>query len=93
MQLQLEVPVLLVSKSFLIKNLFYVNFQFVFYFFVFFSIKVGTSPNLLLKGHFDKYYPNAHLDFLSFLLYGLPCSILMLIATWIWIIIRWLPRK
>ncbi len=54
---------------------------------------VGTAPNILIKGYYDRFYPEAKLNFLSFLLFALPVSIAMLIASWFWLSIRWLPKE
>ncbi len=54
---------------------------------------VGTAPNILIKGYYDRFYPEAKLNFLSFLLFALPVSLAMLIASWIWLSVRWLPKE
>lgn len=54
---------------------------------------VGTTPNLLLKGFFDKNYPNGGLNFLTYLLFSLPAAIMVVFATWIVLAIIWLPKR
>ncbi len=54
---------------------------------------VGTAPNLILKGFFDEKYPGGGLNFFSFILYALPCSVLMLLSSWLILSVVWLPRK
>jgi len=44
---------------------------------------VGTAPNLILKGFYDQNYPNGGLNFLTFMLYSLPCGILMIFISWL----------
>ena len=54
---------------------------------------VGTATNVVLKGHFDRFYPDSGLNFLRFMLFGLPVSIIMIIISWLWLSLRWLPRR
>ena len=54
---------------------------------------VGTTPNLLLKAFYDEYYPSADLNFLSYMVYGLPAAAIMIIISWIVMSFMWLPRK
>ncbi len=54
---------------------------------------VGTAPNLILKGFYDQNYPNGGLNFLTFMLYSLPCGILMIIVSWLLMLFIWLPRE
>jgi hypothetical protein len=53
----------------------------------------GTQPNLILKGFFDAHYPNAGLNFLSYMSFALPVTIIMVIAIWIVLALLWLPRQ
>lgn len=54
---------------------------------------VGTAPNILLKGYFDEHYSSTGLNFLSFSLFALPVSIILILVSWIWLSFRWLPRE
>jgi sodium-dependent dicarboxylate transporter 2/3/5 len=54
---------------------------------------VGTSPNLILKGFFDKNYSGAGLNFFTFMLYAVPCAILMILSSWLVLSVVWLPKK
>lgn len=54
---------------------------------------VGTAPNLILKGYFDEYYPNAGLNFFSFMLYSTPAALLLITLTWMTLVLYWLPKK
>lgn len=54
---------------------------------------VGTAPNILLKGFFDERYPEKNLNFLTFTLFALPVSILLIAISWAWLCWCWLPRK
>jgi len=54
---------------------------------------VGTAPNILLKGYFDERYPEKGLSFLTFTLFALPVSVLLIIISWAWLCWCWLPRK
>lgn len=54
---------------------------------------VGTAPNLILKGFFDEYYPEAGLNFFTFILYSVPAASLMIISSWLALSFLWLPRK
>jgi len=53
---------------------------------------VGTPPNLVLKGFYDQNYPNGGLNFLTFMIYSLPCGFLMIIVSWLLMLFVWLPR-
>lgn len=54
---------------------------------------VGTTPNLLLKGYFDEKYPEGGLNFLTYMAFSCPVSIIMVFFTWIIMCVIWLPRK
>ena len=54
---------------------------------------VGTTPNLILKGHFDKNHPNADLNFVTYMAFSLPISIVMILVLWLVLAFLWLPRK
>lgn len=54
---------------------------------------VGTTPNLLLKGFFDKNYKDGGLNFLTYLLFSLPAAIIVVLASWIVLMIIWLPKR
>jgi sodium-dependent dicarboxylate transporter 2/3/5 len=36
---------------------------------------VGTTPNLVLKGHFDKFHKDANLNFVTYMAFSLPISV------------------
>lgn len=54
---------------------------------------VGTAPNILLKGFFDEWYPNAGVSFLTFTMFAFPVSVILIMASWLWITVLWLPRE
>lgn len=54
---------------------------------------VGTAPNILLKGYFDSKYPNGGLNFLTYMAFALPISIIMIIFAWIIMAFIWLPKR
>jgi di/tricarboxylate transporter len=54
---------------------------------------VGTAPNILLKGFLDDNYPNSGLNFLTFTLFATPCTIIMILISWVWLSVKWLPRE
>lgn len=54
---------------------------------------VGTSTNVFFKGYYDQNYPEYNLGFLNFFAYALPVSILVILVTWAFLIVRFLPRE
>jgi solute carrier family 13 (sodium-dependent dicarboxylate transporter), member 2/3/5 len=54
---------------------------------------IGTETNAILKGYLDDKYSNNKLNFLTFSLFTLPIAIVMIIFTWIWLVIRYLPKE
>jgi len=54
---------------------------------------VGTAPNLILKGFFDENYSGAGLNFFTFMLYAVPCAVLMILGCWLFLSVMWLPKK
>ena len=54
---------------------------------------VGTQPNLILKGYFEKNYPNDGLNFLTYMAYALPTAIIMLTLSWLAINFLWLINR
>lgn len=54
---------------------------------------VGTTPNLLLKAHYDQNYPDAGLNFLTYMAFATPCSIMMVIIAWIVLAVVWFPKS
>ena len=54
---------------------------------------VGTTPNLLLKGHYDEYYPSVGLSFLTYMIYTLPVAVILVLIAWILLAFQWLPRR
>ena len=45
-----------------------------------------------IEGHFDKKYPEFNLNFLTFMLFAMPVSIIMIFLSWTWLNFRWLPN-
>ena len=54
---------------------------------------VGTTPNLLLKAHYDKYYPDVGVGFLTYMLFSAPTAFIMIFVAWIIMSFLWLPKK
>ena len=54
---------------------------------------VGTAPNLILKGFYDNNYPDDGLNFFTFMVYSVPCAILMIVSTWFVLSLYWIPKK
>ncbi len=54
---------------------------------------VGTTPNLILKGYFDEKYPNAGLNFITYMVYALPISVILVLFIWVVICLIWLPKQ
>ena len=54
---------------------------------------VGSQPNLILKGYFDKNYQDVGLNFLTYSAYFLPNTIIMIFLSWIILCFLWLPKK
>ena len=54
---------------------------------------VGTTPNLILKGYFDKFHSEADLNFVTYMAFALPISIIMTFVLWIVLAFLWLPKK
>jgi solute carrier family 13 (sodium-dependent dicarboxylate transporter), member 2/3/5 len=52
---------------------------------------IGVASNILLKGFFDENYPDIKVNFLTFSLFALPISILMILFTWILLSALYLP--
>ena len=53
---------------------------------------VGTTPNIVLKGYYEQNIPEAKLDFLKYMLYALPVSIILEFLAWAWLAFLWLPK-
>ncbi len=58
-----------------------------------FGSLVGTTPNVILKGFIDDNYPEIRLNFLNFIVFALPISIVLILVSWLLLVIIWLPRK
>jgi di/tricarboxylate transporter len=54
---------------------------------------VGGTPNLILKGYFDSRYKDGGLNFITYLAFALPLTILMVAFMWIVICLMWLPTS
>jgi sodium-dependent dicarboxylate transporter 2/3/5 len=54
---------------------------------------VGTTPNLILKGHFEQFHPKADLNFVTYMGFALPISVIMIMVLWIVLTLLWLPKK
>jgi di/tricarboxylate transporter len=54
---------------------------------------IGGTTNILLKGYFDEKYPNDGLNFLSFMLFSFPVSLIMLAFTWVVLCYLWFPKR
>ena len=54
---------------------------------------IGGTTNILLKGYFDEKYPNDGLNFLSFMLFSFPFSLIMIAFTWIALTYLWFPKR
>jgi len=54
---------------------------------------VGSQPNLILKGYFDKNYPDTGLNFLTYMAYFLPNTVIMVFLSWLVLCFLWLPKK
>ncbi|CAK9252668.1 unnamed protein product [Sphagnum jensenii] len=54
---------------------------------------IGTSSNIFVKGYFETYHPTSGLNFLSFILYALPVSLVQLVAVWLILGGMFLPRQ
>ena len=54
---------------------------------------IGTNSNLVLKEYFEKEFPNGGVNFLTFMLYGLPSSIIHLAISWLLIGYMYLPKE
>ena len=54
---------------------------------------VGTSTNLVLKGYYDLHYPKAGLSFLTYMIFTMPCTVIMMVLAWLWLSYLWLPKK
>ena len=54
---------------------------------------IGTGPNLIMKEQLEKAYTEkgclSPLNFLSWMMYAIPMSFIMLIVLWVWMLIYW----
>ena len=53
---------------------------------------IGTSSNIVFKGYFESKHPGDSLNFLTFMLYSLPISIVLVIMAWVVLCLMWLPK-
>ena len=58
-----------------------------------FGSLVGTTPNIILKGFIDDNYPEIRINFLNFIVFALPISVVLIFISWLLLVIIWLPRK
>jgi len=58
-----------------------------------FGSLVGTTPNIILKGFIDDNYPEIRINFLNFLVFAFPISIILILVSWVLLVVIWLPRK
>ena len=54
---------------------------------------VGTTPNLLLKAHYDTYYPDVGVGFLTYMLFSAQTAFIMIFVAWIIMTFLWLPKE
>lgn len=55
---------------------------------------IGSPPNILLKGFLDEKYPNNNgFNFLTYILYSLPFTIVMLLSAWLLLCFLWIPKR
>ena len=54
---------------------------------------VGTTPNLILKGYFDSNYKDGGLNFVTYMAFAAPVSLIMIFVSWIVICLMWLPIR
>ncbi|KAL3857615.1 hypothetical protein ACJMK2_012263 [Sinanodonta woodiana] len=57
----------------------------------------GTPPNIILKGHIDKFYRRYDLDpgltFANWMIFGIPTSFIVFMMTWVWLQIWYLRKR
>lgn len=53
---------------------------------------IGTSSNIVFKGYFEQSHPNDALNFLTFMLYSLPISMILILVCWAALCLIWLPK-
>ena len=53
---------------------------------------IASVSNIVLKGYFDERYPSSGFNFLTYMLFSLPISVIMLVIAWIVLCYMWLPR-
>ena len=54
---------------------------------------IASMSNIVLKGYFDERYPASGFNFLTYMMFSVPISILMLLFAWIVLCYVWLPKK
>ena len=54
---------------------------------------VGTTPNLILKGHFDKFYPDGGLNFITYMAFAAPVAAIMIFLAWMELCLIWIPKR
>lgn len=53
---------------------------------------IGTVPNLIFKEYLDEHRVNNEINFLKFMAFSLPISVVMILITWVVIGTLWLPK-
>jgi hypothetical protein len=58
-----------------------------------FGSLVGSPSNIILKHYLDDNYPNNNLNFINYCLFSLPIITTLLLFTWIYLVMKWLPKE
>ena len=54
---------------------------------------LASMANIVLKGYFDERYPASGFNFLTYMMFSMPISLIMLILAWVVLCYLWLPRR
>ena len=54
---------------------------------------IGSTSSIILKGYFDEKYPTYGFNFLSYMMFALPVTLIMLFSCWILLSLIWLPKR
>ena len=54
---------------------------------------IASMSNIVLKGYFDERYPASGFNFLTYMMFSMPISLIMLILAWVVLCYLWLPRR
>jgi di/tricarboxylate transporter len=54
---------------------------------------IGTSSNIVFKDYFERNHPNDQLNFLTFMLFSLPISLVISACAWVILCFMWLPKE